>query len=143
MQGLCKLCGRDSCLEDSHLIPAAVYRLLRSSISVNPNPVFITSQGAVQTSRQAKTYLLCRNCEELLNSEGESQVLPLLAREDKTFPLYDLLLKGSPDLITEKSRLMRLLAINRFQLNPLLILHLGYFGKPPCIIGMEAKQKIK
>jgi hypothetical protein len=100
-QGLCKLCGKDSLLEDSHLVPAAVYRLLRSSISANPNPVFITARGAVQTSGQAKTYLLCRSCEDILSSEGERRVLPLLAREDKTFPLYDLLMKVSPDLITE------------------------------------------
>lgn len=94
------MCGQDSDLQDSHLLPSAVYKRLKSATASNPNPVLIRSGSAYQTSRQTKTYLLCANCENFINTAGEKQVLPLLANANQTFPLYDLLLKIAPDTIT-------------------------------------------
>ena len=101
-RGSCKLCDRDTDLLDSHLIPAAIYKRLKSPTSPNPNPLLIRSGSAVQTSRQTKTYLLCGDCEKLLNENGERQVLPLLANIDQTFPLYDLVTKVAPDTATDE-----------------------------------------
>jgi hypothetical protein len=100
--GICKLCEKDSNLQNSHLIPASVYKRLQSRTAPNPNPVLIKPGTAFQTSRQTTTYLLCSVCENVLNSKGEKQVLPLLAKEDLTFPLYDLIIKVPPDCVLEK-----------------------------------------
>ncbi len=96
-RGICKLCQQDRDLQESHLIPAAVYKRFHSLASPNPNPLFISSRGVIQTSRQTKTRLLCAECEDILNREGEKWVLPLIANEDKTFPLYEILTRVAPD----------------------------------------------
>jgi hypothetical protein len=127
--GSCRLCGRDSLLEDSHLVPAAVYRLLHSPVSPNPNPVFITSRGAVQTSRQTKTYLLCRRCEDIFSAEGEKHITPLLAKEDKSFPLFDLLIRVPPDLITEKATAYAAIRNPNIPVEALTHFALGIFWK--------------
>lgn len=96
--GTCRLCLNNSDLVQSHLIPAAVYKLLNSPNAPNPNPILLTSRVRVQTSREIKDYLLCRNCEEVLNVSGENWVLPRLAT-GTAFPLYDALTAVAPDVV--------------------------------------------
>jgi len=95
-RGVCKLCLKHEELQDSHLLPRAAYKSLRARAG-NPNPLQFSSMGAIQISKQITDYLLCRNCEGLLNREGETQVLPLLATLDG-FPLVELLQTVEPDL---------------------------------------------
>jgi hypothetical protein len=96
----CKLCLEDDTeLQLSHLTPAKVYRLLDSPNAPNRNPFLITSQVTVQTAREIRDYLLCRDCEELLSRKGENWVVPRLAAPDKTFPLHDILTTVAPDVV--------------------------------------------
>jgi hypothetical protein len=95
--GECRLCLRTAVLLRSHIIPAGVYRRFYSDKASNPNPILITSKKLVQTSRQTVMHMLCANCEALLNERGEKWVLPLLANQDKSFPLLELLEKIVPD----------------------------------------------
>jgi hypothetical protein len=44
-------------------------------------------------TRELQAYLLCRECEQLLNRNGETWVLPQLAQLDGPFPLLDMLEK--------------------------------------------------
>lgn len=97
IRGNCKLCLSEAELQDSHLLPRAIYKLFRFDKSPNPNPILATSQNVLQTSDQIKAHLLCSECEELLNAKGERWVLPLLAKPNGKFPFFDLLLKRPPD----------------------------------------------
>lgn len=58
-RGICALCQQESTLQDSHLMPKALYKLLLSPEMVNPHPTMISEDAILETSRQAKTFLLC------------------------------------------------------------------------------------
>ena len=88
--GICKLCLQLTDLQDSHLLPKALYRLVRSTQGGNPNPVFMTPKRTVQTSHQIKAHLLCRNCEQRFSSHGESWAMKQVCR-DGQFPLLNTL----------------------------------------------------
>ena len=68
----CGLCLEDKCLLDGHLLPAALYKPLRTPKSTrSPDPVMVTKQKSVITSHQVKTPFLCAGCEHRLNENGE------------------------------------------------------------------------
>jgi hypothetical protein len=97
MIGTCKLCltpGVD--LQDSHFIPAGIYRQLRETGQGNPNPVTITEEASFQSSRQMKAHLLCSACEDRISKRGEDWVLKHFLRADGTFRLADLLAAEVP-----------------------------------------------
>jgi len=90
--GICKLCLRHEELQNSHLIPASVFRNLRARASSNPNPLIFSPDHMVQSSEQPTAYLCCRACEDVFNDGGERWTVPLLASLDR-FPLYNLVSK--------------------------------------------------
>lgn len=92
--GQCKLCLEDGELQRSHLIPAGVFRSLRSE---GEDPTAFTAKKIVQTSRQFQAHLLCRVCEDRLNKGGETYVLKNMARRvpDSAFPLFDFVNQGT------------------------------------------------
>src|SRR5256885_5057970 len=98
--GKCKLCLVDKELQESHLMPASLYDLCRAPDS---EPVFVTSQVVMHTSRQTKHPLLCWNCEQLISSSGESWVLPRLATIDGKFPLVEILTSRPPEVVDDES----------------------------------------
>ena len=99
--GQCKLCRKDfDRLEKSHFLPAGVYRILRDEAEKNPNPWQLTPRGAVQTSRQDRAPLLCRECEQRFSKNGENYVLGQCLREDRRFPLASVLAARRPDLFS-------------------------------------------
>lgn len=61
--------------------------------------MFISSKVAVQTSKQTKAPLLCKECEDLINKQGERWTLPRIANEDKSFPLHTSLVTAEPDFV--------------------------------------------
>jgi len=103
IRGNCKLCLSEAELQDSHLLPRAIYKLFRSDKSPNPNPILVTSQNVLQTSDRIKAHLLCSQCEELLNAKGERWTLPLLAKPNGKFPFFDLLLQRPPDCYVDRT----------------------------------------
>lgn len=123
------MCLRAGLLENSHLIPASVYKRFYSQNAPNPNPMLISSRGFVQTSRQTKAYLLCSDCESLLNREGERWVLPLIANPDQSFPLYDILARVPPDSILPE--ITAFAAVRNSEINVQALTHfaLGIFWK--------------
>src|ERR1700674_1291533 len=99
---ICKLCLKVKELRDSHLLSASVYKKLRSVLlsdpdNPNPNPIAVTFRKARQTSKQTTDYLLCSDCEGILDRMGEKDVLPLLA-DERGFPLYGMLTQIPPDI---------------------------------------------
>jgi hypothetical protein len=90
--GKCPMClGKNKQIGSSHLMPAGLYETCRSNTS---EPIKVSDQIVMETSRQTQDYLLCVgkvSCEELLNHEGEQWTLPMLMKKDRSFPLYALL----------------------------------------------------
>lgn len=76
----CALCLMHRPLRDSHLLPAALYRLARDASDRNPNPVIVTKAVASQRSAQISQYLLCGTCEDRFSRHGERHVLKNCAR---------------------------------------------------------------
>jgi len=93
--GACGLCREQHALQDSHLFPAALYKILRDPDRPNPNPVMVTRDHAGTTSRQISAYFLCWDCEQRFSRRGEQYVLNQCARRDR-FPLRELLLSSNP-----------------------------------------------
>jgi len=94
--GNCALCRSTADLQESHLIAAGFYRLMREEASVNPNPIVISGGMARATSNQIKMGLLCRACEQRFNDNGENYVLANCARQDGSFGLRDSLIRRTP-----------------------------------------------
>lgn len=76
----------------SHLYPRALYAYCRSS--VHESPMQVANDVVMLTDYQVQDYLLCLECEDILNKGGETWVNPKLATAKDGFPLYDLLMKG-------------------------------------------------
>lgn len=68
---------------------------LRAPSPKNPNPVVVTGMCMDQTSLQIRDYLVCGDCEQVLNKNGEDWVMPMLAGE-AGFPFFDLLKNEVP-----------------------------------------------
>lgn len=83
---ICALCLQPAELIKSHLMPAAIYRSLRSPDRKNPNPTFLSESFEGTTSRQVRQPLLCRSCENLFHSNGEDWTLRNTPQTDGSFP---------------------------------------------------------
>ena len=91
--GKCKMCLHEKMLVRSHLMPAALYDYCRKG---EHRPIKVGMGFVVPTDRQTQDYLLCEDCEDVLNSGGERWILDKLATWERTFPLYDVLTKVPP-----------------------------------------------
>ncbi len=77
MCGKCGLCLEQAELQYSHLLPAALYRLIGSGTNpVHPDTVQLTSDGPPRkSSEQARRHILCSRCEQHFNNKGERWML--------------------------------------------------------------------
>lgn len=89
---ICKLCLEKKLLEDSHFLPKSLYGYCRGENGLDP--IKFSSEFASPTSLQAHAYLLCGECEDVLNEGGEDWMCSKLAKYEGTFPLYDLVVSG-------------------------------------------------
>jgi hypothetical protein len=87
------MCREEKKLCESHLMPRALYPLCGTD---EYDPVRLTKELMLPTSRQTMVHLLCFDCEQNLNRNGESWLLPLLPTLGGPFPLLDRLMKQSP-----------------------------------------------
>ena len=82
--GTCKLCLKEANLLQSHLLPAALYGDKKKEYEVT------TSAGTIKTMIQMRHRLLCHECEQRFDRNGESHVLQAIApKSRKRFPLHD------------------------------------------------------
>jgi len=84
--GICKLCLQERDLQDSHWIPASFYRRIKKT--ENTDPLVLTPNLVIATSKQIRDYVFCAECEHRLNVGGEQYVFSISA-EGKTFPIVD------------------------------------------------------
>lgn len=92
--GKCKLCLQVGDLQNSHLMPSSLFKKSRTPGAPNPNPMVVTDRRSVQTSRQLRNFVLCRNCEQLFSRKGEAYVMAQVFDGTK-FPLLDVLLAST------------------------------------------------
>jgi hypothetical protein len=85
---------------DSHLVPAAAFKILLAQGSKNRHPIMFGDATAFSSAGQVRDYLLCRDCEELFNRNGEDWVMASCYR-NKTFALRDALHKATPKYQTQ------------------------------------------
>ena len=69
------MCREEKKLCKSHLMPHALYALCRTD---EYDPVRLTEELMLPTSRQTMDHLLCFDCEQNLSRNGESWLLPSL-----------------------------------------------------------------
>ena len=97
----CGLCLKPSKLQDSHLLPAALYKLARDSTGgTDPNPVIVKRRKTITSSKQVSSYFLDKSCEQRFSDNGERYILAQCARRDGQFKLRKLLQAASPFLDT-------------------------------------------
>lgn len=89
--GICKMCLFRKDLVCSHLIPAAPYEYCRAD---SVDPVRVGDGFVMHTTRQTQDYLLCPDCEDILNKGGESWVTSKLCTIERKFPLHELVISG-------------------------------------------------
>src|SRR5664279_585353 len=90
----CKLCLETKLLEDSHFLPKSMYSYCRSADGLDP--IRFNKDIISPTSQQTHDYLLCGECEDILNERGETWICSKLATYEHSFPLYDLVTTEPP-----------------------------------------------
>jgi len=75
----------------SHLIPSALYQFCATE---GESPLRVADGVVIPTDRQTWSYLLCGECEGVLNGGGETWTIEKLATLKNGFPLYELLTKS-------------------------------------------------
>ena len=89
VHGVCKLCERHQRLCVSHLLPRGVY--VHSRGPRDSLPYIATARGEHPSQHQYKQHLLCSECEERFNENGEKYVLGLMNSRNQNFPLRNIL----------------------------------------------------
>lgn len=85
---LCRLCLKKRALQRSHYLPRAVYRSLGNPRTPVKDPVWMNARIALLTSKQTRDYLLCAECEDLFNKNGERYVAEQMCKKSR-FPLLE------------------------------------------------------
>jgi hypothetical protein len=91
--GVCKLCLLTKPLMLSHLIPAGCYAYCESELV---SPLRVGNGVIFTTDRQTKDYLLCADCEEILNKGGEAWMIPKFTTIKHSFPFFTMLTNDPP-----------------------------------------------
>ncbi len=120
--GRCKLCLReDRDLKESHLMPAGMYRRIRSD-EKNPHPIMITKDGSRPSSMQVTDYVLCGECESRFDAFGENYTLRFAAGNGR-FRLLEELETAQPSFSRPEWR-----GYNAVDSPGIKREHLAYFG---------------
>lgn len=100
---MCGLCLQHKELQNSHLLPAAIYRQFRDpSAEFGPNPVLVSRTRAFTSSVQVSSPFLCSDCELRFSVDGENYVVTQCANRNGSFKLRQLLQTVSPLIDNKK-----------------------------------------
>jgi hypothetical protein len=124
--GICPMCLENKELRDSHLMSRGLYKLCHP---LGYPPVRFSEESIFPTTKQTSEYLLCSDCEQRLGKEGETWVIPRLARPNGQFKLYDSLVKCPPELQTREITVYGTTANPEVDREKLIHFGLGYFWK--------------
>jgi hypothetical protein len=90
----CALCRQSANLQDSHLMPRGLYKLLTEPDREFRHPMLVTASTTVQTPAQVHDYLLCKNCELRFQQQAEDWVMKNGPHRNGRFPLREALLRS-------------------------------------------------
>lgn len=98
--GSCRLCQKERPLQDSHLMPAGIYAIVRDGDHPADHPVLMMKGAAVATSAQARAHMLCAECERRFDKGGEEWVIENCWHGEGNFPLRTALV-AAPAFVDE------------------------------------------
>jgi hypothetical protein len=108
--GHCKLCLKIKDLVLSHYVPSSLYKKCLEQEDGKINHPILASKSPQQKhalehpiSFQARDYVLCRECENKFNKNGETYFLSLYNEETKSFRIKDDLSRLKPKLSNQES----------------------------------------
>jgi hypothetical protein len=107
MLGSCALCKKQADLQRSHFLPAGLFKAViqgRAPYDDAPVMIDVPRGTAVQVNFQSRTHSLCRSCEQLFSTNGESIVIAACHRKDGEFLLRDRLEKLPPSRMSKSRR---------------------------------------
>jgi hypothetical protein len=79
MSGVCRLCGASAELQESHIVPAFVFRWRKETA---PTPFMRTSREPNRRVQDGlKLHWLCRNCEQTLSAYEKQFADTIIARQ--------------------------------------------------------------
>lgn len=90
---VCKLCREMKSLQESHFLPAALYPAKRKPSFAGPSRRIVTLDSK---DKHIKDYVLCFDCEQRFDRNGESEVLHWVSPKSKTFRLGERLIVALP-----------------------------------------------
>jgi hypothetical protein len=93
IEGMCKLCLETKPLHESHFIPAALYPRARKPSFAGRNRRLVALDSK---DKHIKDYVLCFDCEQRFDRNGESAVLYWVSPRSKTFRLGERLKVALP-----------------------------------------------
>jgi hypothetical protein len=85
------MCRKVKPVVNSHLFPESLYSHVRQGAK---SPILVGEGMVRPTDRHWKAYLLCLECEDILNKKGETWVCPRLGWPEARFPLFDMFEKA-------------------------------------------------
>jgi hypothetical protein len=151
----CRLCKKTAILSESHLMPKALYRLVRKSLPGDPNPVIMTPRGSFPSDRQIADPLLCPECEDLFSKNGEKWVLANCYRGESSFAIRTALENSQPIWSREKCLFYSAKTIPSIDISKLVYfaasvfwrasVHLwkGYGKRATIDLGREYEEKLR
>jgi hypothetical protein len=122
----CPLCRRIKPVLKSHFMPAALTEFCSPP---GGRPIMITPDIIIESDREIQDYVFCECCEDIFNKGGETWVLPLLARLDAPFPLYDILVKQAPSQVDGEIKIYATALNPEIQADKLIHFAMGIFFK--------------
>src|SRR5258708_14354554 len=128
----CPLCLEEKAIIRSHLLPSGVYKFCRAPDS---EPIIVTPEVVMQSSREIQDYLLCKDCDQMLSQKGENWLLPLLAEIDGVSHFTTGFLKCLPMRRKATPGCMRRVRIRRSKLISSCTSQWGFSGKHRCTLG--------
>lgn len=95
----CKLCGQKSILQQSHLIPKSLYKIITQSFEPHDAaPLWVSNnnKASYYSNKQITKKLLCKKCEDQFNKNGEKYILHQCMKNATTFELRKILDSSTP-----------------------------------------------
>jgi hypothetical protein len=126
--GQCKLCLNERDLRWSHFIPRSIISATREPSLEIHDPVVITANLVVTTSRHICDWVLCARCEQRFNAEGESWVGARVATRG-AFPMFDIVSNARPISESDQFLTYEGASIPGFEIDKLAYLGLSIFWR--------------
>jgi hypothetical protein len=120
------MCVEEKEVVTSHLLPAGLYGYCRPP---GGNPIVFSTKLVIESSRQMQCPLLCQECEDILNKNGENWMVPLFASLDGSFPFHDLLTSVPPAMVVGDAKVYLVAQNPKIEATKVVHFAMGIFWK--------------